>query len=50
MQGDIVTEYDCTFYSDIGVQIVIIQAESSEIDEGTLSGPSDGGGRNDGVE
>ena len=50
MQGDIATEYDCTFYGDIGVQIVIIQAESSEIAEGTVRGPSNGGGRNDGVE
>jgi hypothetical protein len=46
MQGNIAGEYDCTFYGDIGVQIVIIQADSSEIAADTLMvHPQEGRGK-----
>lgn len=36
MQGNTAAEYSCAFQSDSGVQIVIIQAESSEIAAGAF--------------
>jgi hypothetical protein len=50
MQGIIATECGCTFYGDNGVQILNIQAESSEIAAGTLMEPSQKGGGNDDTE
>ncbi len=50
MQGNTEAEYGCTFQGDSGVQIVIIQAESSEIAADTLKGTRRKGGENDGTE
>jgi hypothetical protein len=40
MQGNTAAEYGCAFQGDSGVQIVIIQTESSEIAADTLQGNS----------
>jgi len=40
MQGNTEAEYGCTFQCDSGVQMVIIQVESSEIAADTLKGNS----------
>jgi hypothetical protein len=46
MQCNTGAEYGCTFEGDSGVQIVIIQAESSEIAADTLQGnPQEGRGK-----
>jgi len=50
MQGNTEAEYNCIFQGDSGVQIVIIQAESSEIAADTLRGTRSKGGENDGTE
>jgi len=50
MQGNTGTEYGCTFQGDSGVQIVIIQAELSEIAANTLRGTRSKGRGNDGTE
>jgi hypothetical protein len=43
MQGNTEAEYGCIFQGDSSVQIVIIQAESSEIAADTLQGNSQEG-------